>query len=402
MYLSEFRQNWLPLAAAGVGMALGVSFGFFTLSLFGPPLLAEFGWSRADFALIGALPLSFFFLTPIAGRFADRVGVRTAVAVGFTSLSLGFLAFTIMNGDIRVFFAIWIAQNAFAMLTSSFVYCRVVVERFDASRGIALAVLTSAPPLAGAIGVPLIGEVIDSNGWRAGYLVLAGISAMGGALSIAFVGRGKPKAAPGTAQRLTWRDLSALLRHPVLLLSVGGMFLVNIPQLVAASQLKLVVMDGGVSNETATWMVSLYAAGVLVGRFLTGLALDRIKPHMVAFVMLSLPTFGYCVLAAQVTEVSILAFSVALIGFAQGAEGDVGAYIISRRFDLGNFSMLVGLLSAMIGLGGALGSLALSFTLRLTDSYAPFLIIAAVGTIAGATLFGMTGRGGEQSRMTAA
>jgi nitrate/nitrite transporter NarK len=122
---------------------------------------------------------------------------------------------------------------------------------------------------------------------------------------------------------------------------------------------------------------------------------------LVAFVMLSLPAFGYCVLAAQATEVALLAFSVALIGFAQGAEGDVGAYIISRRFDLENFSMLVGLLSAMIGVGGALGALALSFTLRLTDSYAPFLIIAAIGTIAGAALFGMTGRSGEQSPATA-
>ncbi len=53
---------------------------------------------------------------------------------------------------------------------------------------------------------------------------------------------------------------------------VGGMLLVNLPQAFAQSQLKLVVLDNGVTDVAATWMVSLYATGVIVGRFISGFA----------------------------------------------------------------------------------------------------------------------------------
>ena len=82
---------------------------------------------------------------------------------------------------------------------------------------------------------------------------------------------------------------------------------------------------------------------------------------------------------------------VLLIGLAQGAESDVGAYLISRKFDMRNFSLLLSFVTMSIALGSALGSLVLSFTLHHTDSYVPYLILSAVGTLIGAAAFGMTG-----------
>jgi predicted MFS family arabinose efflux permease len=315
-----------------------------------------------------------------------------AAGLGFIVLPLGHLAFAAMNGDIRIFFTIWVVQNAFGMLTSAFVYSRVIVERFDGARGLALALATSAPPLAGAIAAPLIGAIIDAEGWRTAYLVLAAVTAIGGIFSISFLGRGAGAAEREKSPTLTLREFGALLRNPVLLLAVGGMLFVNIPQGFASSQLKLVVMDSGAPSATATWMVSLYATGVLIGRFLAGLALDRFKAHIVAFISLSLPAVGYCILAAHVTQIPFLAGAISLIGLAQGAEGDVGAYIISRRFDLKNVNLLVGLLSAMVGAGGVIGSVILSLTLNQGDSYTPFLLVAAAATLAGAALYALTGK----------
>ena len=50
----------------------------------------------------------------------------------------------------------------------------------------------SCPPLIGAIAVPIVGEVVDHEGWRAGYRVLAAMSAAGGVAAIVLIGLRKP------------------------------------------------------------------------------------------------------------------------------------------------------------------------------------------------------------------
>lgn len=398
MYLSEFRLHWQPLLAASIGLALGSALGHYTLSLFGPALIAAFGWSKAQFALIGSAPLATLFLVPFAGRFTDRFGTRVAAMVGFTALPLGFLAFAMMSGDILQFFAIYVLQHVFAILTTSMVFCRVVAERFDTARGIALSLVMTAPPLAGAVAAPLIGGLIDAEGWRAGYLAMAAITAAGGLVAITMMGRNKRQAPPRAELRLSRKELGELLRHPTLILILAGMFLVNIPQVVASSQLKLIVMDRGIASETATWMVSLYALGVIIGRFLSGLALDRVQPHLVAIAALGLPAIGYFIFASPLTSVTILAAAVVIIGLAQGAESDIGAYLISRRFDMKNFSLLLACLTAMLGLGSAVGAAILSFSHQYLGGDVPFLLVAAVATLLGALLFALTGARRAQGR----
>lgn len=391
-YSGEFRSHWLNLLAACFGMALGSAFNHYMMSLFGPAMIKELGWSKADFALVGSLPLVLMFTVPFAGRFVDRFGPRIAAIVGFTGLPLGFVAMAFMNGGIGEFFAIYALQHVFGILTTSMVFCRVIVERFDLARGMALSVGMSAPPLAGAIGAALMGGLIAEHGWRSGYMAMAAVCAVGGLIAIAFMGR-TTRRAPGTQEerKLSRADVGALLRNPTLLLIIGGMFLVNIPQVFASSQLKLVVIESGVSDSLATWMVSLYATGVIIGRFASGLALDRISPHLVAIAALGLPAVGYLIFASHITETSVLIGAIMVIGLAQGAEADIGAYLISRRFDMKNFSLLLSFMTMMIGLGSAAGSLVMSATLRLGHGYTTFLWASAIATVIGAVLFAMTG-----------
>jgi predicted MFS family arabinose efflux permease len=389
MYRREFRLGWGPLAAASVGMGLGAPLGHYTMSLFGPPLLAEFGWSKAQFALMGSLPLLTLALMPFIGRFIDRYGVRAAAAIGFTGLPLCFVAFALMSGNIYQFYAIYLLTAGLGPLTSTLVFTRVVVQKFDRARGIALSLLMTAPPLVGAVAAPLLDQVIKAEGWRAGYFTLAAVSAIGGVIAIAFT----PALRAGPARKrelepgLSRQELLQLLRNPSLILVALGMFLVNIPQVFANSQMKLTVMDSGVSSDAATVMMSVYAVGVIIGRILSGLALDRVRPHLVALATLSLPAVGYVVLASPATLVLALGLGVFVIGFAQGAEGDIGAFLVSRLFDVRNFSLAMGVVGMMHALGSTLGATLLSFTLARTESYDAFLIVSAVGTVVGAALF---------------
>lgn len=401
-YLGEFKVNWPTLLATFIGIATGSALSHYTLSLFAPELVEEFGWSRAQFALVSALPLVTAFVTPLAGRFTDKFGARIAASIGFAAISLGFFAMAGMGGNIIEFFAIWLVQHIFGVMTTSLVFTRVIVERFDKARGSALSALMMGPPLSGAIVAPVLGWCIAEFGWRTGFSALGVLSGLGGIICITFMGRNARKSGQPVETRspkLTRDELWAILRHPTFLLIVGGMFLINIAQPFAASQLKLVVLWKGLPDNIGTWMVSLYAMGVMLGRVIFGVALDRIAANVVAICALSLPAIGFLVLASPIVAVGAVACGILLIGVAQGAEGDIGGYLVSRHFELKNYSLIFSFVKSALDGGGAIGALLLSSTLAMTDgSYVPFLLLCAATTIVGALLFFLTGSDSTHTR----
>lgn len=398
-YLKEFRLNWVTLLAAFIGIATGNALSHYTMSLFAPELIREFGWSKAQFALVSALPIVTAFITPLAGRFADKFGARMAVGIGMAAMALGFFAMSTLNGNIYEFFAIWLFQHIFGVMSTSLVFARTLVDRFDKARGTALSLLMMGPPLSGAIVAPVLGGIIAAYGWREGFVSLAAASALGGLVCVFFMGRSARKA--GQQQevrnpRLTRAQLWEIVRKPAFLLIVCGMFMINIAQPFAASQLKLVVLSKGLSDSAGTWMVSLYATGVIIGRAIFGIALDRISANKVALFGLSLPAIGFTILGAPGMTVAMCAAGIMLIGIAQGAEGDIGGYLVSRHFNLMNFSLVFAFVKSGLDAGGAIGALILSFTLSYTGgSYEPYIWICAGTTLVGAFLFCLTGPDGN-------
>ena len=375
-------------------MALGLSLNHYVMSLFAPELLKEFGWTRAQFALVGAMSFIGIFLIPVAGRLTDRFGPRVAAAVGFTAVPLGYLAISMMNGSFGLFLGIVLFQSVLGTLTTTMVFSRVIVERYDKARGFALSLVISCAPMGGAIAVPFIGDIIADHGWRSAYQVLALVTALGGILTLVLMGEARNDAAkvrPPT-HKLSRQEMAKLFTTPLFPLAIGGMLLVNIPQLLVSSQLVLLLADNGATGKVATGIVALYAAGVAVGRVLCGLALDRIAVQYVAIITLGLPAIGLAAMASSYDATWILGGAILLMALAQGAESDIGAYLISRKFALRNYSLIASFMTVALTLGSALGSVTLSYSLSRTDSYVSFLIFCAVATLAGAWLFYLTGR----------
>jgi MFS family permease len=395
-YLSEFRLNWTNLLGAGLGLGFGTAFNHYIMNVFGPALIADLGWTKAQFALVGSIGLVGMAFTPVAGRITDRIGPRNAAIVGFTAIPLAYLALSFMSGNIYEFYTILALKFMFGILTATMVFTRVVVERFDRARGIAMACLLSCPPAIGAISAPIMGGIIEAEGWRFAYRVMAAVTATGGLLAIVLIG--KYMDAAGTlrppAPKLDWAHFRELCRNRVFLLLMAGMFLVNFPQPLVSSQMNIMLMENGATMGFATALVSVYAISVVIGRFIGGFALDRVKPHFVAIVSLGLPALGFVALASSFDVRWILAGSMALVGLAQGAETDVAAILTSRRFDMGHYSFVFSLLMTSMGLASSLGSILLSITLQSSGNFNTFLYICAGVTLLGALCFFMTGSAG--------
>jgi sugar phosphate permease len=80
--------GWIIVSVAIIGMMLvyGTRNSF---SVFFPPILAEFGWSRGSTAFMLSLNLLVYgFTAPIAGGLSDRWKPRLVVPVGITILGV--------------------------------------------------------------------------------------------------------------------------------------------------------------------------------------------------------------------------------------------------------------------------------------------------------------------------
>jgi MFS family permease len=391
-YVREFKRNWRPLASAAIGMAAGIGINAYVASLFAPHLIKEFGWSKADFAFVGATSVVALIMAPVVGRIVDAFGTRAVALIGVLMLPLCYIGNTLITGPIWQFIALTVATSVFGITTASFVYTRVVAACFDRARGLALALVVSGAPLAGAAMAIVLNIVIETWGWRAGYYTLAGYIAVFGSIALLLM----PSTAParkvpgpvGVKQTISYREIA---RRPAFWLIVGGMLLCNVQQPLHSPQLGLVLVDSGASLSLAAALVSLYAIGVLVGRIICGAALDRWKPHLVAAGVMGLPAIGLIILGMHTSSPALLALSVLLIGLSQGGEGDVAAFMVARHFGVSAYSSILGIVVSTIAVSSALGSLILGLSLKASDSYTLFAIFSAVMALLGCTLFARLG-----------
>lgn len=396
-YLGELRTHWRPLVASTAGLSVGLSLSAYTNAVMGPQFLAEFGWSRSDFVLTGTISLLTFVFLPVYGRLADLFGVRRVAFAGVVGLPLCWIAYAMMSGPIWQYFAINVAAIAFGVTTTPAIYSRLVATRFEQARGLALAIAISGPPLLGVVAAPVLGAVNQAHGWRVGCLVIAGTIAVLGAVALVLSPSTEPTAKRVRGERKSG-DYRVIGRSPVFWVLLAGVLLCNLYHTVTTAQLGVMLGDSIGSAESVALLISTFATAVIVGRFICGFALDRLPPHLVAAVAMALPGLGCLLIASRWDSVGVLIVAVCCLGAAWGAEGDVIAYLVARRFSLTMYSTVLSILSAAIGVASAVGALILSTMLRGGPSFNGFLVFAGSAALIGGSLFLLLSRLPEPSR----
>lgn len=391
-YARELREHWRYWLGAACGLSVGIATQSYSNNLFAPHMIAEFGWSRATFALQGTLSVAMFFIVPVIGRLTDLFGSRTIASIGVVGLPLAYLAFSLQDGSMPVFFALSIFKMLIGATTASIVYSRVVALQFTVARGLALAICASAPAAFMIAFVPVLGLLIEEHGWRNGYRVLAIVALVIGLFAVAIIPGGGRREADAETQRAPVRrtakgDYGTIFRDRTFWIVMAGMFLCNAPNVLVASQFGLLLVEQKISVATVPWFISLYGASVVVGRFACGIALDRFAPYRVAALSMAMPAIGFILMAAEINDMRLVACAVVFIGLAQGAEGDLVAYLAAHYFSRALYGSVAGLISAGLALSSALGAAMLSGVLHLADSFVPFLQIMACTTLLGAGLF---------------
>jgi len=402
-YFSELGRSWRPLLAATIGMASGMSIVGTITSTIAPTLVADTGWSKSQFALVGSLSLLMSFVFPFVGRLADTLGVRWTALIGQVTLPLVYLAYSLMGGELWVYVVIFAVQSILCVTTTSTVYTRAAVQHVVHARGLALAIVASGPAIAGIFIAPILNAYVEANGWRASYHAVALFTAAAGLLTFLLLPSDKRgPAAPVAPKRRAREDYPLIFRSRAFWILLVAMLLCNLPQTIVLVQLKMLLLANGITGEGASVMLSAVSVGMLAGRFVTGVALDRFDAVLTSFFGLALPCVGLFLLASSLDAPTIITIAVFCLGFAFGAEGDIIAFLVARHFGVGVYSSTLGLLTAAMSFSTASGALLLSLTLARTGGYDLYLVIVGIAVLLGAASILLLGRGRAPDPLSAA
>lgn len=389
-YFGELLANWRVLLAAGLGMAVGLQMFSYITSIFAPFLIKEFGWARSTFALIGFTMLVTLPTMPIAGRLADRFGAKRMAAIGVLLLPVVIWTFSLIDGQFRQFFICSAGVMAVGCLTSPVTYTRLIVEKFDKARGLALTIVMSAPALTGIIVPPFLTGFMADHGWRDAYQVLASFVLVAGVIAILLIPKGcgeapAPKLQDAGAPRE--RNFREVLATPAFWAIFAGVLLTTLHTPLHGSQFVVLLNEQGLDGMAAARMVQVYSLGTLIGRIACGLALDHYPSRIVAAVSMVLPAFGLSLLASPFDMAWAIGLAVFLVGVTVGAEGDLLSFLVGRYFRMEIFGTALGMCYCALYIASLSGVLLNSALLKAYDSFAPFLWITAGSVLIGSLLF---------------
>lgn len=389
----EWRRGWRVVFGASVGLGTGFTGYHYTATLFIPELTQAFGWSRGQIATAMAAALFGSVFTPFAGRLVDRIGVRKVVAGATLLVGLGYVALAMQSGDIRVFSLI-IALTATAGLAGgALAYTRAVAGWFDKGRGLALGLTIGGVSLFAMIMPPIIAAVMAQWDWRAGYLLLGTVAVgVGLPAMLLFVRERRDVPVAGTAptdEGMTWQQA---MRTRTFILLVLAVLLVHAAGSGAVQQLAPLLGDKGYSRAAIPLYVSAMGASVLMGRIVLGLLLDRMSPTLAGAIACALPAIGCLIFLQPQFGPWAALLAVVTIGFSQGAELDLMAYIVARWFGMRAYATVFGTLIATIAAAGAGGVALFGRSFDATGSYDLPLMLAMVAAPLGGLLVLMIGK----------
>lgn len=389
--VQEFAPNWRILAAATLGVSMSVTaIPLYTLGVFLLPLEAARGWSRTDIALAPAilgfsLPLGFLML----GRLIARFGIRRVAVSGHLMLAFAFIGLS-QAATLSLFWGLYFFAGLAAVGASPVTYTQAVVRAFETRRGLAIGLCMSGAGVGAVLAPPILDYVLRVHGWQAGYAVLGSASALVGAAVHRLLARidtgrdgGRREIGSAASNRAGAADLPAQgdlhaegggTRLLVMLCAI--IFVVALCLNGYVVHLVPILVAQGHAARNAAALAGGIGLAVMVGRLVTGWLLDRFSTGLVGGLVFSGAAVGIALLAEVLPAPPLAA--VLLIGFSIGAEVDILAYIVSRRFSAADYARRFSWVYGAFMVGGGISPLLAGLSYDLVGGYGPFFLVSAL------------------------
>ena len=365
------------------------SIGMSTFSLFLPPIEREFGLSRS----LATLPYVVAMLGWAAGaimfgKLADDRGARPVVLTGILLMAAGFagmgLSKNLWQLSLTYGVLVGLAMGACSLAIMSL----LVSKHFATSRGLAVAVIQTAPPMSPLLFAPVIYFLIRSYDWRTAALASSAVLFFL-ALPLAWVGARDPGGAQTSrGTRMAWSACLPYLRNRSMLVLFAVRFSCGVAFFQIAHLVAL-TMSKGFDAATGAKAVSVFGGAAVVSALLFGGLSDRYgRARMLALSYLTRGV-GTLLLSFDMPNEMVFYAVVALaIGptFGTVAVGNVMFYeLVGPRMA----GVVLGMSFIVHQIGSAGGPMIASIVYDRTGSYDGFMVVMGIILLAsGLAIFG--------------
>ena len=360
--------SWFRLVLTLIISTIG-SVGVWAIIIVLPLVQADLGIDRSTASLLYALTMVGFAAgNLIVGRFVDHFGFFPSLLIttGFTTI--GFLGAS-YSSSVEIL-TIWQVLVGFGAAIGFGPLMADISHWFQKRRGIALAVAASGNYLSGAIWPIALKSVLEEQGWRYAYFLIAIIVLVTLVpLSLLLI-RKIPVAALTISEQISnskARELRLSPRALQLLLAVAGLgccIAMSMPQVHIVS----FCMDLGYGPAVGAEMLSLMLFGGVASRLFSGIIADWIGGIKTVLLGSTLQCFALFLYLPFDGLISLYIVSL-IFGLSQG--GIVPSYAVAVREYLParEAGQRIGLIVMATILGMAVGGWMSGWIYDLTGSY---------------------------------
>lgn len=377
-----------------VGVGTLVTYGVFFSSF-----VEELQWSRA--VISGASSLALFLsglFAMLVGRLTDRYGPRLLMSVSAVLIGIGHV---LMAGieeiwQLYLFYGVVFGVGLSAV---DVIALSTTARWFTRSRGMMTGIVKVGTG-AGQLFVPLAASfLIASFGWRRSYVILG----LGASLLLFLIaqvlkrdpGVGKrrlsvPKTAASGDGSEDSEGLNVLeaLRTVQLWLLFAMTFLIEFGLFIIIVHIVPHACDIGLAPAKAAGVLSMIGAVSMIGRFVSGAAIDRTgsKAIMIVCFIILFVSMLWLQIAASLWMLYLFA---SIYGLAHGSFFTAISPIVAETFGIRAHGALFGIIVFAGTTGGAVGPITAGYVFDQTGSYATVFWVITLLSIMGLALIAM-------------
>jgi len=374
-------RAWMVVVAAFLASAVTLGTVYSFGSFFGS-MSADFGTGKGETAVVfGVTTFSFFWLSLITGRLADRFGPRPMMLVGAVSLFIGMMA-TSKVSSITVGYLTYGAGAGLAGACAYIPMVATVGGWFERRRAAAVSIAVAGIGVGTLVMNPLVTWLLETYSWRttfriiavAGAIILVGCSAL--------VSRA-PGAAGTAPSRFGEAARSPMFRRLWLAALCSGLALF-VPFVFVVPYAK----DHGVSASKAAWLVALLGGASVISRVGFGSLTRRFGTFRLYRLGLVLFPVSYLIWLSAGSSYAMLVLFTVVLGTGYGSFVAISPLVLADRFGVVGLGSLMGLFYTTQGLGALIGPPTAGRIIDSTDSYrGPMLLALLFGLASVAMLY---------------